>query len=112
MAAAAHSDKQIVIAGKPYCLDHIGHTGAARNQGRAFVMHPVPDLPHLIIVSLLWCDDTAAQAGLKCLLLVEWPSINLLPKMLLKKILLALPTAIRIRLDQGYALPSLKIRNY
>ena len=49
VAAAAHGEKQVVIAGKVERIDHVSRAGAAGDRRRALVRAGVPDDAHLVV---------------------------------------------------------------
>jgi hypothetical protein len=63
MSPTAYGHEQIVAAREIYGGDHIGYAGAASNQGRAFVMHPVPDQSRRIIPGRIRGNDVTAHTG-------------------------------------------------
>jgi hypothetical protein len=65
MAAAADGDLDVVVAGDGDGLDDVGGGGAAGDDGRVPVDHPVPDLPRRVVVRLAsaWAPLSLRERG-------------------------------------------------
>ena len=63
VAAAAHGDRQPVVAGEADGGDDVGRAGAPRDQRGAAVEHAVPDHPRLLIAGIARLQQLTAEVG-------------------------------------------------
>jgi hypothetical protein len=61
--AAAHRDQQPLVTRQAHGGHNILDSGAAGDQGRSPLDHPVPDGTGVVILCIVWADQLAAQAG-------------------------------------------------
>ena len=63
MPAAADSHQQFLLAAELHRRYDVGHVGAAGNQSRVPIDHPVVYFASRVVTRISWLDQTSAQAG-------------------------------------------------
>ena len=61
VAAAAHRDEEVVLAGEPHRGDHVRQPRAARDQPGMLVDAGVPDPPRLLVLGVAGANQPAAE---------------------------------------------------
>ena len=61
----AHGYKKLFGTGKIDSADDISNTGAACNESRMLINHPVPYLAGFFVTLVAWADKMAAQTNLE-----------------------------------------------
>jgi hypothetical protein len=66
VAAAAHSEKETLLAGEADGGDDVGDGGALDDEGRVLVDHGVVDGARRVIPGIIGLDERAAHGGGEC----------------------------------------------